>query len=93
MKVVYIQWKLYEKTRRHRLVFFGDGSFSSCSRGSCPISKKTFIKLLAPRGVTVYLDEFRTSLMCPYGTSELVNGKSSGKFYRIRCHKTFIIDR
>jgi hypothetical protein len=50
---------------RQRVVFFGDGSFSSSMRGSASIPKKEFLRLLVVRGPTVLLDEFRTSKMCP----------------------------
>ena len=93
---------LVEKLRRKRAVFFGDGSFSSCARGSCPIAKKAFLKLSSARGVTVYNDEFNTSKMCPCGTDELITITGSDKCSRIpqpkaavripfgipRCHKT-----
>ena len=59
--------------RSKRVVFFGDGGFSSVSRGSVPIAKKALLKLLCVRGPTVWLDEGRTSLMCPCGHSELRN--------------------
>ena len=72
-----------EKLRRKRAVFFGDGSSSSCARGSCPIAKKAFLKLSSARGVTVYNDEFNTSKMCPCGTDELITITGSDKCSRI----------
>ena len=79
---------MIQKLRRKKAVFFGDGSFSSCARGSCPIAKKMFLKLSSARGVTIYTDEFKTSKMCPCGTDELITITGSDKCSRIRCHKT-----
>ena len=70
---------------KRRVVSFGDGSFSACARGSCPISKKEFLKYLAVRGVTLYAQEHRTSVTCPCGTSKLVNIEPRSRF---RCHQT-----
>jgi len=70
---------------KRRIVSFGDGRFSSCMRGSCPIAKKEFLKYLAVRGVTLYAQEDKTSQMCPCGTSELINVNPDSRF---RCHKT-----
>ena len=78
-----------EKLRKKRIVFFGDGSFSSCSRGSCPIAKKDIIKTLACRGVTVYTDEFRTSKCCPCGSSDLIDDEYH---YKQGCRAAGIFD-
>jgi hypothetical protein len=77
------------KCERIKVVFFGDGSYSACSKGSCPIAKKSMIKLMAARGPSVYLDEFRTSMMCPCGESKLVDDKCSRSDSRLRCHEAF----
>ena len=75
-----------------RVVFFGDGSFSSCARGSVPIARKEFLKVASATGPIVWTDEFRTSKMCPCGSP---NGElrdrpstSTNACSRLRCHKT-----
>ena len=76
---------------RYRVVFFGDGSFSSSLRGSAPIPKKEFLRLLGPRGPTVLLDEFRTSKMCPCGQDTLKNANCLPGC-RLRCHTAIATD-
>ena len=73
--------------RRIRVPFFGDGSFSSCAKGSCPVSKKTMLKLMAARGPGAHIDEYKTSKMCPCGTSTLRDDESCNHS-RFRCHET-----
>ena len=36
--------KEMRRTLPNRVVFFGDGSFSSCAKGSPPIARKAFLK-------------------------------------------------
>ena len=73
--------------RRVCVPFFGDGSFSACSKGSCPIAKKALLKLMGARGPGFYLDEFKTSQMCPCGTSQLQDDPDHCHS-RFRCHQT-----
>ena len=71
--------------RRVCVPFFGDGSFSACSKGSCPIAKKALLKLIGARGPGFYLDEFKTSQMCTCGTSQLQDDLNHCHS-RFRCH-------
>ena len=61
------------------IVFFGDGNWKQC-KGSPPVPRKPLIKRLAARTITVMMDEYRTSKMCPcHGcNSELTNQNSPG---------------
>ena len=76
-----------EGTKR-RIVFFGDGQFKCTLRGNPSIPKKRLLKLMAVRGLTVLLDEYNTSKMCPCGHAELVNLKTTTNGKRVRVHKT-----
>ena len=69
------------------VVFFGDGAFKSAYKGHISIPKKKILKELASRGLTILLDEYNTSKMCPCGTSALQN-KNTSKGCRLRCHTT-----
>ena len=77
-----------KEEKERTVVLVGDGSFGD----TFPI--KQMIRALASRGVTIVLDEYHTSLMCPCGTSEL---QDTGAIFAIepnetprrpRCHKT-----
>ena len=70
------------------VAFMGDGQFKH-QKGYAPVPKKKLIKTLATKGMTVVLDEFRTSSECPCGNSELDNIDSDNESYRLRRHKTF----
>ena len=72
-----------ERTGTKTVVFFGDASFGPTRRGFNSIPKKKILKELCHRGVTVLLDEFRTSKMCPCGQDELQT--TTG---RLRAHKS-----
>ena len=72
------------RTERTSVVFFGNGSFGCTMRGHNSIPKKQILKHLAVRGVTVLLDEFRTSKMCPCGLSSLTHVIGDR---RLRCHQ------
>ena len=65
------------------MVFFGDGTFGPTMRGHNAIPKKGILKELCHRGLTILLDEYKTSKMCCCGQDELktIHG-------RYRCHKT-----
>ena len=69
-----------------RTVFFGDGTFRCTMRGNPSIPKKKLLKRLAVRTVTVLLDEYRTSSMCPCGI-RLKNAPDDAD-KRVRVHKT-----
>ena len=78
-----------------RIVFFGDGQFLCTMRGNPSIPKKKLLKLMAVRGLTVLIDEYNTSKMCPCGCAELCDlskttaidrSLTNGK--RVRVHKT-----
>ena len=66
--------------RKHRVCFFGDGSFGA-QRGHASVPRKDLVRALARRGLTVMLDEFRTSARCPGCGSEM---KDDDKGHRIR---------
>ena len=75
------------------IVFFGDGKFSSTMRGSAPIAKKAFLKTLQSVATVVWIDEFKTSQMCPCGLNQLRDAKNlqitgNSSEHRFRCHKT-----
>ena len=72
------------RTDRTSVVFFGNGSFGCTMRGHNSIPKKRILKQLAVRGVTVLLEEFRTSKMCPCGLSALTHVIGDR---RLRCHQ------
>ena len=75
--------------RRHgskSVVLFGDGTFTH-QKKHVPIPKKLIIKALAIRGLTILVDEFNTSKMCPCGQSELCNVEETVPGSRLRCHK------
>ena len=61
------------------IVFFGDGNWKQC-KGSPPVPRKPLIKRLAARTITVMMDEYRTSKMCPcHGcNAQLINQNSLG---------------
>ena len=65
------------------VVFFGDGTFGPTMRGHNAIPKKGILRELCHRGVTILLDEFYTSAMCPCGQDKL---KTTGG--RLRAHKS-----
>ena len=72
-----------------RAVFFGDGRFSSSMRGNPSMPKKKLLKYLAVRGLTLLLDEYRTSKCCPCGgdaLKDLTQAFDGGK--RVRVHQT-----
>ena len=71
-----------------RLIFFGDAQFSCTMRGNPSIPKKKLLKQMAVRGLTVLLDEYNTSKMCPCGNAELTNQIRSNNGKRVRVHKT-----
>lgn len=74
------------KERRRSMptvVFFGDGSFGPTMRGHNSIPKKAILRELCHRGVTVLLDEYKTSKVCPCGQDELIT--TTG---RLRAHKS-----
>ena len=73
------------KQRGKTVVFFGNGDFKSSMPGQLSTPKKKILHALCHRGMTVLLDEFNTSKMCPCGQSELM--KASG---RQRAHKQSI---
>ena len=76
---------------KKRVVFFGDGTFSSSRRGFPSIPKKRLLKQMAVRGLTFLLDEYKTSKCCPCGQDELKDGSSHGgeqERERVRVHKT-----
>jgi len=76
---------------RKRVVFFGDGTFSSTLRGFPSIPKKRLLKQMAVRGLTFLLDEYNTSKCCPCGQDELKDGSShdeAQEYERVRVHKT-----
>ena len=74
-----------------KIVFFGDGDFSSSHKGHVTIPKKKILKSLATRGLTFLLDEYNTSKMCPCGKAELedvcLNDDIKSNGTRLRCHK------
>ena len=70
---------------RKRVVFFGDGTFSSSHRGSVSIPKKKLVKQLAVRGLTFLLDEYNTSKYCPCG--EILCDVCKAEGVRVRAHK------
>ena len=84
------------------VVFFGDGTFAPGGYGHEPVPKKELLRLLCSRGLTVLLQESKTSQQCPCGKSELINATSSSTQNtsvrasepmvttncRVRCHKT-----
>ena len=78
--------RLMEMCRQQRetptVVFFGDASFGPTMRGHNAIPKKGILRELCHRGLTVLLDEFRTSKMCPGGHDELKTTDD-----RLRAHK------
>lgn len=69
-----------ENSKKHRVCFFGDGSFGS-RRGNAPVPRKDLVRALARNGLTIMLDEFRTSARCPGCGSEM---KDDDKGHRIR---------
>ena len=77
--------KLRKERREQKptIVFFGDGGFGPTTRGHNAIPKKKILKELCHRGLTLLLDEFKTSKMCPCGQDEL---KTTTQ--RFRGHKT-----
>ena len=79
--------RLMEMRRQQKetptVVFFGDASYGPTMRGHNAIPKKGILRELCHRGLTVLLDEFRTSKMCPCGHDEL---KTMGD--RLRAHKS-----
>lgn len=76
-----------------RIALMGDGTFGPSKRHA-PVPKKNLVKQLATRGLTVLLDEYNTSKMCPCGASELVDraDASASADCRPRCHKTVGLD-
>ena len=81
------KWKREENPRR--IVFFGDGTFSSSMRGNPSMPKKKLLKLLATRTTTILIDEYLTSKMCPCGQDKLKDdtfNKTASK--RVRVHET-----
>ena len=79
--------KLMEVRRRRRetptVVFFGDSSHGPTRRGHNAIPKKGILRALCHRGLTILLDEFKTSKMCPCGHDELKTTSN-----RFRAHKS-----
>jgi hypothetical protein len=67
---------------RRTIVFFGDATYGPTMRGHGAIPKKGILRELCHRGLTVLLDEYNTSKMCPCGHDELKT--TSG---RLRVHK------
>ena len=65
---------------KHRVCFFGDGTFGA-QRGNASVPRKDLVRALARRGLTFMLDEFRTSARCPGCGSEM---KDDDKGHRIR---------
>ena len=65
------------------VVFFGDASYGPSMRGHNAIPKKGILRELCHRGLTILLDEYKTSKMCPCGQDEL---KTTGN--RLRAHKS-----
>ena len=83
------------RTQPNRVVFFGDGSFSSCARGSPPIARKAFLKTAMCTGPVVWTQEYKTSKMCPCGhpSGTLKDWNlPSGLECRLRCHQTTSTD-
>ena len=80
--------KIIKQTRdnrrpiKHRICFFGDGSFGA-QRGNASVPRKDLVRALARRGLTFMLDKFRTSARCPGCGSEM---KDDDKGHRIRLH-------
>lgn len=68
---------------RTTVVFFGDGTFAAGYRGHAPVAKKKWVKFMAHCGLTILLDEYRTSKMCPCGKGHEL--KTTGD--RLRVHK------
>ena len=79
--------RLMEVRRQRRetptVVFFGDASYGPSMRGHNAIPKKGILRELCHRGLTILLDEYKTSKMCPCGHDEL---KTTGN--RLRAHKS-----
>ena len=69
--------------REDRIVFFDDAGFGATMKGHNAIPKKKILRELCHRGLTILLDEYNTSKMCPCGSHELVT-----KAGRFRGHKT-----
>ena len=57
-------------------------------RGNPSIPKKKLLKYMAVRGLTILIDEYKTSKMCPCGKSELITQKQEASGKRVRVHKT-----
>ena len=64
------------------VVFFGDASYGPSMRGHHAIPKKGILRELCHRGLTILLDECKTSKKCPCGHDEL---KTTAN--RLRAHK------
>ena len=83
--------ELIERLRRRRreryempsIVFFGDASYGPTMRGHNAIPKKAILKELCHKGLTILMDEYGTSKMCPCGHSELKTTSD-----RFRAHKS-----
>ena len=69
--------------KANRAVFFGDAGFGATMKGHNAIPKKKILRELCHRGLTILLDEFKTSKMCPCGEFELKT--TAG---RVRSHQT-----
>lgn len=75
--------KRKHEAKNPTVVFFGDAGFGATMKGHNAIPKKKILRELCHRGLTILLDEYRTSKMCPCGTSELRT--TAG---RLRGHQT-----
>ena len=87
LKLCQIRKERREGTKR-RIVFFADGQFKCTLRGNPSMPKKKLLKLMAVRGLTILLDEYKTSKMCPCGHAELGDLKTTTNGKRVRVHKT-----
>lgn len=78
---------LPKNEKKRTIVLIGDGSFGDT------FPKKKFVRALASRGLTIVLDEYNTSSMCPCGESKLQDTSaifqvaSDDAPRRPRCHK------
>ena len=78
-----LRQRVRQRKEERTVVFFGDASFGPTMRGHNAIPKKGILRELCHQGVTVLLDEYRTSKMCPCGYDELKT--TTG---RLRAHKS-----
>ncbi len=60
-------------SKKKTIVFFGDGTFRPGGTGYATVPKKTFLKELGIRCITIITPEYRTSKLCPVCFKELID--------------------